>query len=66
MACSTLAIFSIQESSRECWLTADKNLRINLVLSVLPAPLSPLEDKKKKENKSTVSQITLQKDEHLM
>lgn len=34
----------MQESSSECWLIADKNLRISLVLSVLPAPLSPLKE----------------------
>lgn len=34
----------MHESSSECWLIADKNLRISLVLSVLPAPLSPLKE----------------------
>lgn len=45
MACSTQEVFSLQDISSECWLIADKNLRISLVLSVLPAPLSPLKEK---------------------
>lgn len=45
MACSTLDVFSWRPKSRECWLMTDRNLRINLVLSVFPAPLSPLKDK---------------------
>ena len=45
MACSTDEVFSFEDKSTDCWLTADKNLRISFVLSVFPAPLSPLEDK---------------------
>lgn len=48
MACSTQDVFSFKESSKDCWLMTDKNFRINLVLSVLPAPLSPLKDKMQK------------------
>lgn len=45
MACSTLDVFSCRPKSTECWLMTDRNLRISLVLSVFPAPLSPLKDK---------------------
>lgn len=44
IACSTQEVFSLEDSSSECWLIADKNLRISLVLSVFPAPLSPLKE----------------------
>lgn len=47
IACSTQEVFSLEDSSSECWLIADKNLRISLVLSVLPAPLSPLKEEEK-------------------
>ena len=48
MACSTDEVFSFEDKSTDCWLMADKNLRISFVLSVFPAPLSPLEDKMEK------------------
>lgn len=58
MACSTQKVFSLQDISSECWLIADKNLRISLVLSVLPAPLSPL----KEEEAESVSTATSKAD----
>lgn len=45
MACSTQEVFSFEDSSDDCWLMADRNLRMSFVLSVLPAPLSPLKSK---------------------
>lgn len=41
-ASSTWDVRRVDEASRECWLMHDKNFRISLVLSVFPAPLSPL------------------------
>lgn len=46
-ASSTWDVPSLDDSSSECWLMADRNLRISLVLSVFPAPLSPLGTEKK-------------------
>lgn len=42
MASSTWVLFSDTGAPREVWLMADRNFRSNLVLSVFPAPLSPL------------------------
>lgn len=41
-ASSTWEVRRVEEASRESWLMQDRNLRISLVLSVFPAPLSPL------------------------
>lgn len=41
-ASSTRDVPSLDDTSRECWLMQDRNFRISLVLSVFPAPLSPL------------------------
>lgn len=41
-ASSTWDVLSRDDTSSECWLMHDRNFRISLVLSVLPAPLSPL------------------------
>lgn len=41
-ASSTWDVRSVEDVSRESWLMQDRNLRISLVLSVFPAPLSPL------------------------
>lgn len=46
MASSTWVLFSDRGAPREVWLMADRNFRSNLVLSVFPAPLSPLLRKK--------------------
>lgn len=45
-ASSTCDVLSRDDTSSECWLIADRNFRISLVLSVLPAPLSPLRERK--------------------
>lgn len=42
MASSTWVLFSDTGAPREVWLMADRNFSSNLVLSVFPAPLSPL------------------------
>lgn len=45
-ASSTCDVLSLDDTSSECWLMADRNFRISLVLSVFPAPLSPLRAEK--------------------
>lgn len=42
MASSTCVLFSEAGAPREVWLMADRNFSSSLVLSVFPAPLSPL------------------------
>lgn len=42
IASSTWVVFSKAELPKENWLMADRNFSSNLVLSVFPAPLSPL------------------------
>lgn len=41
-ASSTWDVLSLDDTSRDSWLMQDRNFRISLVLSVFPAPLSPL------------------------
>lgn len=52
-ASSTCDVPSLDETSRECWLMQDRNFRISLVLSVFPAPLSPLRGAKNTRGKTT-------------
>lgn len=52
-ASSTCDVPSLDETSRECWLMQDRNFRISLVLSVFPAPLSPLRGTKNTRGKTT-------------
>lgn len=41
-ACSTLVVLSDRGVPAEFWLITERNFSSSLVLSVLPAPLSPL------------------------
>lgn len=45
-ACSTLVVLSEGGAPAEFWLITERNFSSSLVLSVFPAPLSPLKSKK--------------------
>lgn len=49
-ACSTLVVLSEGGVPAEFWLITDRNFSSSLVLSVFPAPLSPLKNKTRDEN----------------
>lgn len=59
-ASSTRDVPSLDDTSRECWLMQDRNFRISLVLSVFPAPLSPLRGENTREVRRLIFWETLQ------